>query len=75
MDLRGACPRFISIKICRPRARSTNKSRQGSKVRSAGLGARNVAGSDLVLMCGEGCEHFDLLALRNLEVIEGPPDT
>jgi len=48
--------------------------RYGSEVPSAGLGGRNVAGSDLVLVGGEGCKHFRLFALRNLEVIQGPSE-
>ena len=41
---------------------------------SAGLDGRKVAGSDLALVSGEGCEDFGLLALRNLEMIQGPSE-
>ena len=36
-----------------------------------GLGGRDVAGRDLVLVGGEGCQDFGLLALWNLGEVQG----
>lgn len=33
-----------------------------------------IAGGNLALVCGEGCQHFRLLRLRNLRVVQGPPE-
>ena len=41
---------------------------------SAALIGRDVAGSDLVFVGGEGCQHFGLLALGDLGEIEGPSE-
>lgn len=41
---------------------------------SAGLGGRGVAGGDLVLVGGEGCQDFGLLPLWNLEEVQGPSE-
>src|SRR6478735_8263510 len=41
---------------------------------SASLMGRDVAGGDLVLVRGEGCENFIFFALRNLDVVQGPPE-
>ena len=43
-------------------------------VASAGLGGRNVAGSDFVLVGGEGCQDFGLLALWDLGEIQAPSE-
>jgi hypothetical protein len=40
----------------------------------AGLSARGIAGGDLVFVSGEGCQDFGLLALRNLDEVEGPSE-
>jgi hypothetical protein len=34
----------------------------------------DVAGGDLVFVGGEGCQDFALLALRNLEEVQGPSE-
>src|SRR4029079_15925449 len=41
---------------------------------SARLGGRDVAGGDLVLVGGEGCQDFAFLALRHLEEVQGPTE-
>src|SRR6476620_2120552 len=41
---------------------------------SARLGGRDVAGGDLVLVGGEGCQDFAFLALRYLEEVQGPTE-
>src|SRR5262245_13013084 len=42
---------------------------------SAGRAADGAgAGGDLILMGSEGCQHFGLLALRNLEVVQRAPE-
>jgi NAD(P)-dependent dehydrogenase (short-subunit alcohol dehydrogenase family) len=47
--------------------------RSGFALRSAAFSA-DVAGSDLVFMGGEGCQDFGLLALRDLEEVQGPSE-
>jgi hypothetical protein len=44
--------------------RSAESARQ--KPSSTGLGGRDIAGGNLVLVGGEGCQDFGLLALRHL---------
>jgi hypothetical protein len=41
---------------------------------SAWLGDRDIAGGDLVLVGGEGCQDFGLLALRDLGEVQGPSE-
>ena len=41
---------------------------------SAGLGGRDVASGDLVLVGGEGCQDFGLLALWNFGKVQGPSE-
>jgi len=46
----------------------------GTQDASAVLGARDVAGGDLVFVGGEGCQDFGLLGLRDLEEVQGPSE-
>jgi hypothetical protein len=41
---------------------------------SVGLGGRDVAGGDLLLVVGEGCQDFGLLALWNLGEVQAPSE-
>ena len=41
---------------------------------SAALIDRDVAGGDLVFVGGEGCQYFGLLALRDLDEVQGPSE-
>ena len=41
---------------------------------SASLSGRDVAGGDLVFVGSEGCQHFALLALRDLGEVQGPSE-
>jgi hypothetical protein len=41
---------------------------------SAALSGCDVAGGDLVFVGGEGCQDFGLLALRDLEEVQGPSE-
>jgi hypothetical protein len=44
----------------------------GSTAASAALGRRDVAGRDLVLVGGKGCQDFGLLAFRDLGEVQRP---
>jgi hypothetical protein len=41
---------------------------------SAALSARDVTGGHLVFVSGEGCQDFSLLALRDLDEVQGTPE-